>query len=207
MILEKESFVLAAFAIAIVILNFSRKEWRNIWRSKIIAGITASLWILGPRLFYYCLVIPVSLTGKSIRPEKLYLCMALLFIISHSLIGGINLAVRCVAESIPSCNRLKVSLIGGINLAVRCVAESIPSCNRLKVSLIGGINLAVRCVAESIPSCNRLKVSLIGGINLAVRCVAESIPSCNRLKVSLIGGINLAVRCVAESIPSCNRLK
>ena len=83
-------------------------------------------------------------------------------------------------------NRLKVSLIGGINLAVRCVAESIPSCNRLKVSLIGGINLAVRCVAESIPSCNRLKVSLIGGINLAVRCVAESIPSCNRLKVSFV---------------------
>ncbi|KAJ8309985.1 hypothetical protein KUTeg_011850 [Tegillarca granosa] len=89
----------------------SVNEWKErlyIWYSKIIAGVTASLWILGPRLFYYCLAVPVALAGEVIRPEKLYKCLALLFLMSHSLLGGVNLAVRCLAEGMPTMTRIKV---------------------------------------------------------------------------------------------------
>lgn len=85
-----------------------RCELRYVQASKFISGVHASVWTVGPRLIYLAVVVPPALLGVVIRPERLYVCLALLFNLTHSFLGCFFLAISRASESMISLRRIKV---------------------------------------------------------------------------------------------------
>jgi len=87
-----------------------------------ISAITASTWVLGPRLLFYAVVVTtVTAADQSkLRPGILYTCLPLLTVISHSMIGFLFLGVQWTRETWVSIDRLTVSE-AGVTFSETCV--------------------------------------------------------------------------------------
>ncbi|XP_048764978.2 ATP-binding cassette sub-family C member 4-like isoform X2 [Ostrea edulis] len=85
-------------------------ELTYIQQSRVISGFQASVWTVGPRLLYVVVVIPSALTGVVLLPERLYICLALLFILTHTFLGCVFLAITRASESVTTLNRIKTFL-------------------------------------------------------------------------------------------------
>lgn len=88
-----------------------RCELTYIQQSRVISGFQASVWTVGPRLLYVVVVIPSALSGVVLLPERLYICLALLFILTHTFLGCVFLAITRASESVTTLNRIKVRIV------------------------------------------------------------------------------------------------
>ncbi|XP_060072940.1 ATP-binding cassette sub-family C member 4-like isoform X1 [Ylistrum balloti] len=86
-------------------------ERHCVWRSGMISAELTTLWMLGPRIMYYCLVVPVSLTGRPLTPSELYTCLPLLFLLSHSIYGGVFLAIQNISQTLVTGKRAQKFLL------------------------------------------------------------------------------------------------
>ncbi|XP_034328340.2 ATP-binding cassette sub-family C member 4 isoform X2 [Magallana gigas] len=90
-----------------LVAKIRKCELRYVQASKFISGVQASVWTVGPRLIYLAVVVPPALLGVVIRPERLYVCLALLFNLTHSFLGCFFLAISRASESMISLRRIK----------------------------------------------------------------------------------------------------
>ncbi|XP_062612836.1 ATP-binding cassette sub-family C member 4-like isoform X2 [Saccostrea cucullata] len=90
-----------------LVAKIRKCELTYIRQSKYISGFHASVWTVGPRLMYMAVVIPSVLSGVTLRPERLYVSLALLFALTHTILGCLFLAISRASETVTTLNRLK----------------------------------------------------------------------------------------------------
>lgn len=66
------------------------------------------MWTLGPRLMYIAVFIPAALSGVPLCPERLYVGLALLHVVTHTVLGCVFLAISRASETFTTLNRIQV---------------------------------------------------------------------------------------------------
>ncbi|XP_069104134.1 ATP-binding cassette sub-family C member 4-like isoform X2 [Argopecten irradians] len=94
-----------------LVTKLRKIEIRYIWRSALISGEMTTFWMLGPRIMYICVIVPATLSGQPLTPSALYTCLPLLYLLAHSVFGGLFLAIQNISQFLVSQKRAKKFLL------------------------------------------------------------------------------------------------